>query len=67
MPLMLARGAGSASRNSLGTGVFSGMLAATMIGVFFIPLFFYVIRRLAEGRVRGGEAAAAPVLAGEHS
>jgi multidrug efflux pump len=67
MPLMLARGAGSASRNSLGTGVFSGMLAATMIGVFFIPLFFYVIRRLAEGRVRRGEAAAEPVLAGEHS
>jgi hydrophobe/amphiphile efflux-1 (HAE1) family protein len=67
LPLMVARGAGSASRNSLGTGVFSGMLAATMIGIFFIPLFFYVIRRLAEGRVHQGDVAVEPALAGEHS
>jgi multidrug efflux pump subunit AcrB len=67
LPLMVARGAGSASRNSLGTGVFSGMLAATMIGIFFIPLFFYVIRHLAEARLRRNEVAAEPALAGEHS
>ena len=50
LPLMLASGAGAASRHSIGTGVFAGMLFATMIGIFFIPLFFRVIRRLAERR-----------------
>jgi multidrug efflux pump subunit AcrB len=47
-PLVLASGAGAASRHSLGTGVFSGMLFATSIGIFFIPLFFSTIRGLAE-------------------
>ena len=51
MPLMLASGAGAASRHSIGTGVFAGMLFATTIGILFIPLFFSVIRRLAEGKV----------------
>ena len=47
-PLVVAGGAGAASRHSLGTGVFAGMLTATMVGVFFIPLFFFVIRTLTE-------------------
>jgi hydrophobe/amphiphile efflux-1 (HAE1) family protein len=50
MPLMLASGAGAASRHSIGTGVFAGMLFATTIGIFFIPLFFRLIRGLAERR-----------------
>jgi len=50
LPLMLASGAGAASRHSIGTGVFAGMLFATTIGIFFIPLFFRVIRGLAERR-----------------
>jgi hydrophobe/amphiphile efflux-1 (HAE1) family protein len=50
LPLMLASGAGAASRHSIGTGVFAGMLFATTIGIFFIPLFFRVIRGLAEGK-----------------
>jgi hydrophobe/amphiphile efflux-1 (HAE1) family protein len=50
MPLMLASGAGAASRHSIGTGVFAGMLFATTIGILFIPLFFGVIRGLAERR-----------------
>jgi hydrophobe/amphiphile efflux-1 (HAE1) family protein len=50
LPLMLASGAGAASRHSIGTGVFAGMLFATTIGIFFIPLFFQVIRGIAEGR-----------------
>jgi len=49
-PLVVASGAGAASRRSLGTGVFFGMLAATLVGVFFIPLFFAVIRGLVERR-----------------
>jgi multidrug efflux pump subunit AcrB len=47
-PLMVASGAGAVSRHSLGTGVFAGMLTATTVGIFFIPLFFYVIRGLAD-------------------
>ncbi len=48
LPLLIARGAGAASRHSLGTGVFAGMLTATLVGVYFIPLFFAVIRQAAE-------------------
>jgi hydrophobe/amphiphile efflux-1 (HAE1) family protein len=64
-PLMIATGAGAASRHSLGTGVFAGMLTATTVGIFFIPLFFAVIRRLGErwGR-RSAGAVPAPVEEG---
>ncbi|MEP6832638.1 MAG: efflux RND transporter permease subunit, partial [Gemmatimonas sp.] len=47
-PLVIAGGAGAGSRKSLGTGVFSGMLVATTVGVFFIPLFFTLIRKLTD-------------------
>jgi hydrophobe/amphiphile efflux-1 (HAE1) family protein len=47
-PMVFAGGAGAASRHSLGTGVFAGMLTATLVGIFFIPLFFSVIQRLSE-------------------
>ena len=47
-PLLVASGAGAQSRHSIGTGVFFGMLTATTIGIFFIPLFFYLIARLGE-------------------
>jgi len=43
VPLVIASGAGAGSRNSLGTGVFGGMLAATVIGVFFTPMFYLVV------------------------
>jgi len=60
-PLLTSSGAGAASRHSIGTGVFFGMLAATTVGIFFIPLFFTVIRTLSERglarRARGGAAA----------
>jgi hydrophobe/amphiphile efflux-1 (HAE1) family protein len=49
-PLVVAGGAGAGSRHSLGTSVFFGMLGATTLGVFFIPLFFYSIRSLVERR-----------------
>jgi multidrug efflux pump subunit AcrB len=61
-PLVIASGAGAGSRRSLGTGVFFGMLVATIVGVFFIPLFFAVIRGLVERR-RSAPAASAPSLA----
>jgi multidrug efflux pump len=40
LPLAIASGAGSASRHSIGTGVIGGMLAATVIATFFIPMFY---------------------------
>ena len=46
VPLVMATGAGAASRNSIGTGVFGGMLAATFLAIFFVPLFFVLIRSL---------------------
>ncbi|HET9726230.1 MAG TPA: multidrug efflux RND transporter permease subunit [Gemmatimonadales bacterium] len=56
-PLVIAHGAGAGSRHSLGTGVFAGMLFATSIGIFFIPLFFRVIAGLAVERHRHAGAA----------
>src|SRR5690606_6716697 len=49
-PLLTAGGAGAMSRHSLGTSVVFGMLGATLIGIFFIPLFFAAIRALSERR-----------------
>jgi multidrug efflux pump len=43
VPLAISTGAGSASRHSIGTGVIGGMLAATLIAIFFIPLFYRLI------------------------
>lgn len=42
-PLLLAKGAGAASRHSVGTGVFGGMIAATILAVCFVPFFFSLI------------------------
>jgi multidrug efflux pump len=47
-PLLVSSGAGAVSRRSIGTGVFFGMLCATSVGIFFIPLFFHLIGRLGE-------------------
>jgi HAE1 family hydrophobic/amphiphilic exporter-1/multidrug efflux pump len=49
VPLLIATGAGAASRRSLGTAVFGGMLVATALGVFFIPTLYVVIERLVRG------------------
>ena len=48
LPLAISRGAGAASRHSIGTGVIGGMLAATFIAVLFIPLFFVATSRLGQ-------------------
>lgn len=48
LPLVMATGAGAASRNSIGTGVFGGMLAATFLAIFFVPLFFVLIGKIAQ-------------------
>jgi hydrophobe/amphiphile efflux-1 (HAE1) family protein len=43
IPLVVASGAGAATQHSVGTGIFGGMLAATLIGIFFTPLFYYLV------------------------
>ncbi|WP_025040295.1 multidrug efflux RND transporter permease subunit [Nitrosospira briensis] len=56
-PLVVASGAGAASRNSIGTGVFGGMLAATFLAIFFVPLFFVMIGKITR---RGKQPTAEP-------
>ncbi|HVU09337.1 MAG TPA: efflux RND transporter permease subunit [Verrucomicrobiae bacterium] len=46
LPLAVSSGAGSASQNAIGTGVIGGMAAAVLLGIFFVPVFFVVIRRI---------------------
>lgn len=58
-PLALASGAGSGAQNSIGTGVLGGMLAGTLIGIFFIPLFFVVVELLFDRRRYAAEVRAA--------
>ena len=54
-PLFFASGAGSASQRALGTGVIGGMITAVVLAVFFVPVFFVVVRRLFKGSDRQRE------------
>ncbi|EJX3079697.1 efflux RND transporter permease subunit [Salmonella enterica] len=45
MPLVISRGAGSGAQNAVGTGVMGGMLTATLFAIFFVPVFFVVVKR----------------------
>ncbi|MBD8738446.1 efflux RND transporter permease subunit [Pseudomonas fluorescens] len=57
LPLALSTGAGSAGRQAIGTGVLGGMFSATVLGIFFVPLFFVLIRGRF-GRVRSANQSA---------
>ena len=50
LPLAISSGAGANSRHALGTGVMGGMFSATVLAVFFIPVFFVVMRRIFPGK-----------------
>ncbi|WP_088280874.1 efflux RND transporter permease subunit [Ideonella sp. A 288] len=52
VPLVVSSGAGSASQHAIGTGVLGGMLSATTLSVFFVPLFYVVVRRFFKGSER---------------
>ena len=52
LPLVLASGAGSASQRAIGTGVMGGMITATVLAVFLVPVFFVVVRSLFKGSER---------------
>ncbi|SEK14348.1 multidrug efflux pump [Variovorax sp. OK605] len=56
LPLFLASGAGSASQRAIGTGVIGGMITGTALAVFFVPIFFVVVRTLFKGSARQREA-----------
>lgn len=49
-PLAIASGAGSGAQNAIGIGVMGGMIAATVIGVFLVPLLFVAVRRIFKGK-----------------
>ncbi len=52
LPLTISHGAGSGSQNAIGTSVLGGMISATVLGIFFIPLFFVLVRRVFKGKHR---------------
>jgi len=51
VPLVFATGAGAASRQSLGTAVFGGMISSTVLAIFFVPSFFVAFQKLSEFRI----------------
>ena len=59
LPLVISTGAGAASQRSIGTGVLGGMLAATFLAIFFVPLFFVLIGKINQW-VTGGITAQPP-------
>jgi HAE1 family hydrophobic/amphiphilic exporter-1/multidrug efflux pump len=46
LPLAVSHGAGSGGQNAIGRGVIGGMLSATVLAIFFVPVFFTVVKRL---------------------
>ncbi|MFD3302240.1 efflux RND transporter permease subunit [Aquipseudomonas alcaligenes] len=60
VPLAISTGAGSASRHSIGTGVIGGMLAATLLATFLIPMFYLLVESLAEKLGRKKKVVAQP-------
>jgi multidrug efflux pump len=56
LPLVVSNGAGSGGQNAIGTGVFGGMAAATALGIFFVPLFFVVVRRVFKAKAPADKA-----------
>ncbi len=63
LPLVIASGAGSASQRAIGTGVMGGMVSATLLAVFFVPVFYVVVMKVF-GRRNPPPAADAPVVTG---
>jgi multidrug efflux pump len=52
LPLAVSTGAGANSRHAIGTGVIGGMLAATFLAIFLVPVFFVVVRKVFPGHPR---------------
>lgn len=58
LPLAISTGAGSGSQNAIGTGVMGGTFAATVLGIFFVPVFFVLVFRLFNRKAREGRGTA---------
>jgi multidrug efflux pump len=70
LPLAISRGAGSASQNAIGTGVIGGMLTATFLAIFLVPVFYVVVRgvfRKRKPRHHGEDSAAQVTGGGSHA
>jgi multidrug efflux pump len=65
LPLVIATGAGSASQRAIGTGVMGGMITATVLAVFFVPVFFVVVRSIFKGSERQRKMYAAHIESNE--
>jgi multidrug efflux pump len=61
MPLVLASGAGANARHSIGTGIIGGMVAATSLALFFVPLFYYLIQLMKERFGKKAATTTAPI------
>jgi multidrug efflux pump len=66
LPLAIASGAGANSRIAIGTAVIGGMLTATVLAVFFIPLFFVLVRRTTRDTLKKMHGDHSPQGAGDH-
>ena len=67
MPLVIATGAGMLSRRGVGTAVFGGMLAASLFGIFLIPVLYVVFQHLREWvKARLGSKPGAAAAASQH-
>ncbi|WP_261642043.1 efflux RND transporter permease subunit [Erwinia mallotivora] len=55
LPLALSSGAGSGAQNAVGTGVIGGMVAATLLAIYFVPVFFVLVRNRFAGKPRDEE------------
>ena len=60
LPLMLGKGAGAGAQNALGTAVVGGMVSGTVLAIFFVPLFFVIVRRLFDKRPKPSVAPTQP-------
>ena len=66
LPLVVASGAGSASQRAIGTGVMGGMITATVLAVFLVPVFFVVVRGIFKGSERQRKLAAHELNGKQH-
>lgn len=55
LPMAISHGAGSSSQHAVGTGVMGGMISATLLAIFFVPLFFVLIRRRFPLKAQAGQ------------
>jgi multidrug efflux pump len=62
LPLMMGSGAGAGAQNALGTVVVGGMISATVLAIFFVPLFFVVVMRVFKRRSEPASPASSPAL-----